>query len=96
MNLLRDLNEKQIARWEKARAKGKAAYVIRTSLFWWFGFNGFMSAFNWFWGSQPFNWPLIIASLVLCPLVGYSAWWGSEGSYQNTLQNRKILKGLEQ
>lgn len=91
---MRDLSEKEIARWEKVRARGKVSYVIRGSLATVAALNlGFVLT-GWANGGSLFSWYFFVTSVFLGSLGSLSVWWEAEGRYQNTLLNQKIRKGL--
>lgn len=96
MNLTKEMSDKEVARWEKVRAKGKMFFVLRTSIIFSLSIAILTALLNWLLTENthftPFN---LIFLIVMSPFIGLINWWAGDARYQNHILDKKISDGLK-
>lgn len=96
MNLTKAMSEKEVARWEKARAKGKWFFVFRTAITFAVSIFVVTSLISWLFNDEVYLKPIdLIFFIVASPFVGLMNWWTRDARYRNHLLDKKISDGLK-
>lgn len=96
MKLMKAMSEKEIARWEKQRAKGKWFVIFRTAILASISMFVLTNLLGWISDGQTYLTPYFLVSyLVIGLLLGVTSWWTNDARYQNHVLDKKIEHGMK-